>query len=187
MAASKAEFQKWFIESLVPLRTNGDAGFIFVLVAFPLLERYLRRKSGCPDGQNLTSDFFTNLGVMFADISGNERTFWDCYRNGLLHHATFPQAKLDKIKGAWISLPDAGISGYDARPVCYLHSTVQFYLNPVSFFAAVTKSILADFATYEGSATAYYNLPSVLDQTTPVSKIVPTINFKLPGTGSSST
>jgi hypothetical protein len=58
MANAEADFRKWFVESLAPLRTNGDAGFIFVFVAFPLLERYLRRKSGCPDGQNLTDGFF---------------------------------------------------------------------------------------------------------------------------------
>lgn len=184
MATSKAEFQKWFVDSLVPLRTNGDAGFIFVFTAFPLLERYLRRKSGCPDGQNLTPTFFANLGVMFADIAGHENPFWDCYRNGLLHHATFPQAKLNKVTGIWIPLPEAGISGYDARPVYFLPTTSQFYLNPLSFFDVVTNSILADFATYEGSATVYYNLPSVLDPTPGVPNIVPTINFNLPGTGS---
>jgi hypothetical protein len=184
MATPKGEFQKWFLDSLAPLRGNGDAGFIFALTAFPLLERYLRQKSGCPDGQNLTPGFFTNLRLMFPDIAGREHSFWDCYRNGLLHHATFPQAKLDKTTGIWVPLPEAGISGYDTRPVYFLAPTSQFYLNPLSFFDVVTNSILADFATYEGSATVYYNLPSVLDPTPGVPNIVPTINLKLPGTGS---
>ena len=67
MVTSQAEFQKWFVDSLAPLRSNGDAGFVFVLTAFPLLERYLRRKSGCPDGQSLTPAFFTNLGLTFPE------------------------------------------------------------------------------------------------------------------------
>jgi hypothetical protein len=186
MATSKSEFQRWFVDSLANLRKNGDAGFIFVFVAFPLLERYLRRKSGCPDGQNLTPGFFKNLGVMFPDIAGREQQFWDCYRNGLLHHATFPQAKLDRVSGIWIPLPGAGISGYDSRPVYYLAATTQFFLNPISFFDLVTKSILDDFATYEGGATVYYGLPSVVDQTTVTPTLVPTINFNLPRTGSNS-
>jgi hypothetical protein len=61
MANAEADFRKRFVESLAPLRGNGNAGFIFVFAAFPLLERYLRRKSGCPDGQNLTEDFFKHL------------------------------------------------------------------------------------------------------------------------------
>jgi hypothetical protein len=104
MATSEADFRKWFVDSLAPLRTKGEAGFIFVFVAFPLLERYLRRKSGCPDGQNLTPIFFKNLGFLFNDIAGRECQFWDCYRNGLLHQATFPQAKLDKKTDIWVTL-----------------------------------------------------------------------------------
>jgi hypothetical protein len=184
MAASEADFRKWFIDSLAGLRKNGDAGFIFILVAFPLLERYLRRKSHCPDGQNLTPTFFTNLGTLFSEINGREREFWDCYRNGLLHHVTFPRAKLHK--GAWNALPEAGISGHDSRPVYFLPATKEFYVNPTSFFDAVTSAILADFATYEsGGTTTNYNLPSVLDPTGAAPQIVPTINFSLPKTGTS--
>jgi len=44
------DFKKWFVESLEPLRNNDDAGFIFAMIAFPILERYLRRKSALPEG-----------------------------------------------------------------------------------------------------------------------------------------
>ena len=151
MATAEADFRNWFVESLNPLRTNGNAGFIFVFVAFPLLERYLRGKSSCPDGENLTDGFFKQLSLLFSDIAGSEHRFWDCYRNGLLHQATFPQATLDKRRGIWLTLPDAGISGYDPRPVYFLPETTQFFLNPISFFDAVTNAILNDFSTYEKS------------------------------------
>jgi hypothetical protein len=127
MATAESDFRKWFVESLAPLRKNGDAGFIFVFVSFPLLERYLRRKSRCPDGENLTDGFFSQLGFLFGGIAGNEREFWDCYRNGLLHQATFPQAKLDKRTRICVTLPDAGISGHDYRPVYFLPETRQFF------------------------------------------------------------
>jgi hypothetical protein len=29
LATPESDFRKWFVESLAPLRTNGDAGFIF--------------------------------------------------------------------------------------------------------------------------------------------------------------
>jgi hypothetical protein len=183
MATSEVDFRKWFVESLAPLRTNCDAGFIFVFVAFPLLERYLRRKSGSPDGENLTPAFFNHLALLFNEIADNEHLFWDCYRNGLLHQATFPQAKLDKKTRIWTSLPGAGISGYDPRPVYFLPETRQFFLNPISFFDVVTQAILSDFATYEKSATTHYSLPSIYDPFAPVSNSVPTINvsFRIPG------
>lgn len=183
MSTSEYDFRKWFVDSLALLRGNGDAGFIFVLIAFPLLERYLRRKSGCPDGQPLTSAFKTNLGTLFKDIAGKETEFWDCYRNGLLHQVTFPRAKLNK-KGIWVDLPEAGLSGYDPRPVYFLPATEQFYLNPTSFFDAVTSAILADFATYEGSNSCYYDLPSIENSVTAVPGIVATINLQIPRTGS---
>jgi len=184
MKNSEVEFRKWFVDSLDDLRTNGDAGFIFLLVAFPLLERFLRRRSQCPEGQNLNDSFFRNLSALFGEIAGREKDFWSCYRNGLLHHVTFPRAKLAK-KGVWRTLPEAAISGHDSRPVYFLAASKQFYVNPTSFFDAVTSAILADFATYESSGTANYNLPSVLDPLGAVPQIVPTINFNLPKTGSS--
>ena len=180
MATSEADFRKWFVDSLAKLRTNGDAGLIFLLVAFPLLERYARRKSRCPDGENLTDAFFSTLGTLFKEITGREREFWNCYRDGLLHHVTFPRAKLVKKTGAWTTLPDAGISGHDSRPVYFLPATKEFYVNPVSFFDVVTSKILADFATYETGSTTNYDLPSMLDPSGAVSHIVPTINFNLP-------
>ena len=183
MTTSEANFRNWFVTSLAPLRTNGDAGFIFVLTAFPLLERYLRRKSSCPEGQDLTPAFFTNLGSLFTDIAGYEREFWNCYRNGLLHQVTFSRAKFDKRKGIWVTLPEAGLSGYDPRPVYFLPSQAQFYLNPISFFDAIVSAILGDFATYEGIPNTHYNLPSLLDPAGAVPHIVPTINFNLPKTG----
>ena len=186
MSTSRTEFERWFVHTLARLRENGDAGFIFVFTAFPLLERYLRRKSNCPDGCPLNDDFFKQLGSLFTEVVGREREFWNCYRNGLLHRATFSAAKLDKKKGIWIPLPGAGISGYDSRPVYFIPETTQFFLNPLSFFDVVTTSILADFATYEGSTSVYYPLPSVADQTTLTPKLVPTINFNFPSTGSNS-
>jgi len=184
MATTKEDFQSSFVESLVPLRANGHAGFVFALVAFPLLERYLRGKSACPEGQTLTSTFFSNLGVLFPAIVGKENSFWDCYRNGLLHQVTFPKAKLDRKTGIWVALPEAGISGYDQRPVYFIPSSNQFFLNPLVFFDLVTSTIFADFSSYEAAGNANYRLPQPLELNTGTATVVPTINTSLPNFGS---
>src|SRR4029434_1778470 len=110
----------------------------------------LRGKSACPEGRNLTSAFFSNLGILLPSTASRERSFWDCYRNGLLHQMTFPQSKLERKTGIWVDLPQAGISGYDPRPVYFAPNPDRFYLNPLVFFDLVTSTILADFAPYEG-------------------------------------
>lgn len=184
MATAKEDFKKWFVESLSPLRANGDAGFVFALIAFPLLERYLRAKSECREGHNLTTTFYANLGRLFPGVSERENAFWDCYRNGLLHQVTFPKAKLNKTTEIWVNLPEAGISGYDPRPVYFLPATNQFFLNPIAFFDFVTGTILADFSNYESASSPYYQLPQAWDLPTGKATIVPTINTNIPKTGS---
>lgn len=174
MPSSKDDFKEWFIESMVPLHSNGNAGFIFALVAFPLLERYLRNKSSCPEGEQLKPPFFTELGQMFSEISGKENDFWDCYRNGLLHQVTFPKAKLKK--GIWVNLPPAGLSGHDRRPIYFNQTFGAFFLNPLEFFTHVTKTICDNFGTYEQAESAtQYPLPAISNPSTVQPGTTPTI------------
>ena len=182
MTTSESEFRKWFVDSLAQLRTSGDAGFIFVLVAIPILERYLRRKSKCSEGQELTDAFFKELGKLFGEISGRERDFWSCYRNGLLHHVTFAQEKWVRRTNEWKGLPKAAISGHDSRPVYFDQAKCEFYVNPIAFFDLVISAVLADFATYESDGVTRYSLPSILDPSGAMPQVVPTINFNLPKT-----
>jgi len=108
IVTSEADFRRWFVDSLAPLREKGESGFVFLLVAFPLLERYLRRKSGCPGGHDLTDEYLKqHLGTLFSELAGPERPFWNCYRNGLLHHVTFPLAKLQKKNAAMERSPSS--------------------------------------------------------------------------------
>jgi hypothetical protein len=179
MTNSQAEFRKWLVDSLSPLRSNGDTGFIFLLVAIPILERYLRRKSRCSDGQELNEAFFKELSKFLGVISGRERDFWNCYRNGLLHHVTFAQAKWMRKEKEWSGLPKAGISGHDSRPVYFDQAKNEFYVNPTAFFDVVTTAVLADFATYESEGVTRYSLPSTLDPLGAMPNVVPTINFNL--------
>jgi hypothetical protein len=181
MTPAQSDFENWFVNSLKDLRDNGDAGFIFALVAFPILERYLRNKSGCPEGKPLTPEFFSNLVKSLPEISGKERDFWDCYRNGLLHQVTFPKAKLvDKKAGIWVSLPSAGISGHGSKPVYIEPKTGGFFLNPIKFFDHVTTAILSDFSVYEeANKPSHYPLPRVGNPSTAQPGTTPTIGLPL--------
>jgi hypothetical protein len=180
MTNSQADFRKWFVDSLSPLRPSGDTGFIFLLVAIPILERYLRRKSRCPDGQELNEAFFNELSKFLGEISGRERDFWSCYRNGLLHHVTFAQAKWMKKEKEWRELPKAAISGHDPRPVYFDQAKNEFYVNPIAFFDLLTIAVLADFATYESDGDIRYSLLSTRDPLGAMPNVVPTINLNLP-------
>jgi len=180
MTNSESDFRKWFVDSLAPLRTTGDSGFIFLLVAIPILERYLRRKSECPEGQELTDAFFKELGKLFAEISGREMDFWSCYRNDLLHHVTFAQAKWVRRTSEWKGLPRAAISGHDSRAIYFDQAQNEFYCNPIVFFDFVIATVLADFTTYESEGVTKYRLPSMLDPLGAIPHVVPTINLDLP-------
>jgi hypothetical protein len=89
MTDHEENFRKWFVDALGPLRSKGDAGFIFAFVSLPLLERYLREKSGAGEAMTLPTQFFVELGKLFPEVAGREKSMWHCYRNGLLHQAAF--------------------------------------------------------------------------------------------------
>jgi hypothetical protein len=149
-------FRKWFVDALDPLRSKGDAGFIFAFVSLPLLERYLRQKSGAGEAIRLPPQFFVELGKLFPEIAGREDRMWHCYRNSLLHQAAFSQQK--RRQGIVVVL-NAALSGHDQRPIYYDISGDCFYMNPEEFFDRVTNTILGDFATYLGSLSPAHRLP----------------------------
>lgn len=179
MATAEEDFENWFVNSLADLRGNGNARFILALVAFRLLERYLRNKSGCPEGKPLKDVFFEARSRIIPDLEGREHEFWDCYRNGLLHQVTFSKATIGK-GGVWVDLPPAGISGYDSRPVYFDEHVGGFFLNPIKFFDHVAAAIQGDFGTYEGSDDSKFPLPTIAIPGFGDVGTVPTINFNLP-------
>lgn len=165
MSDDKDNFIKWYVNALAPLRSNGDAGFIFAIVTLPLLERYLREKSKTGQANSLPERFFVELGQLLPDIADKTNDFWQCYRNGLLHQATFSKGKLRG--GVTLVMPSAGLSGGNLQPVYFDASTKSFYMNPVAFFDLVTSHILSDFGTYLGSLSIDHKLPYITPMPTP--------------------
>jgi len=173
MNTDESNFKAWFVDALQPLRLNGHAGFIFALVSFPLLERYLREKSGAGEAISLPVQFFNELASLFPAISGKQSAFWHSYRNGLLHQVSFSKSKISN--GGVVVMPQAGLSGYNPRPVYYDATTDSFYMNPLVFFDTVTAKILSDFSTYRGVSSPAHILPWVQVPGFGSPTIVPTI------------
>lgn len=159
MNDNEKNFRSWFVDTLDVLRTNGNSGFIFTLITFPLLERYLREKSGAGESRDLPVQFFDELAVLFPDIASKRFDFWHSYRNGLLHQAAFSKTKL-RQQGI-VVMPTASLSGSDPRPVYYDSASDGFFLNPIMFYETVVARILSDFTTFEGGNSPSHNLPTV--------------------------
>ena len=74
MTDDETYLRNWYINALAPLRHNGDAGFIFAFVSLPLLERYLREKSGAGEARILPQAFFDELRALFPEIPERRMT-----------------------------------------------------------------------------------------------------------------
>jgi len=90
MATNRENYRSWFAELLPKLFPDRDAGFIILMVAFPLLERYLRQTSGLGPKDNLNEDCVKKLRELFPELPNEKaaRQFWDVFRNGILHQVT---------------------------------------------------------------------------------------------------
>src|ERR1035441_707207 len=78
-------FEAWFGTPLTALMEDPDAGFIVAMVAFPLLERYLRRESGSAPNQKLFQDAVLKF-LPELKTARQAKEFWESYRHRLLHN-----------------------------------------------------------------------------------------------------
>jgi hypothetical protein len=62
MSDSRENFDAWFVNVLESLYPRREAGFVILMIAFPLLERYLRQRVGLPaEDDRLTTNFMMNF------------------------------------------------------------------------------------------------------------------------------
>jgi hypothetical protein len=149
MATNLANFREWYVavlESLYPQRT---AGFAVMMIAFPLLERYLRQKSGLPAQANLNDSFYDELIELFPELMqrATAKQFWQVYRNGLLHEVTMSvqDRKRNKMPAGSLTQDVLGLSR---------ESDGSFFVHPVDFARRVVECIEGDFSTFEGTTSA---------------------------------
>jgi len=148
-------FKSWYIATLEKLYPHRDAGFPILMVAFPLLERYLRKKAKLLPKDKLSELFYRELGQLFPALSdiSKAKTFWQVYRNGLLHEVTLSRQSRGGRKKpiGWVS--------HD-KPMISIEDGI-FCVHPVDFTRKVVESIQNDFDTFEGLADSQSQLPKV--------------------------
>ena len=155
MPTSLDNFRLWYSRVLTELSRDGDAGFVILMTAFPLLERYLREKSGVHEG-NLGQSFYTQLRVIFPAPIDNVQAeqFWQVYRNGILHQVTLSQQNRKGVR-----MPDGWLSG--SADMITVDSSGDFWVHPAKFAKKVVDVIEADFGTFEGASSVNHPFPSI--------------------------
>lgn len=155
MDCHKKNFEVWYKAILEGLYSNRNAGFVILMVAFPLLERYLREKSGVHE-EDLNNSFYKELVAVFPELTSQNYAchFWQVYRNGLLHQVTVSQKNRKGIK-----MPDGWVSN-DVAAVSK-DSNGDFWLHPAEFAKRVINTIEKDFHTFEGPHSVDHPLPQV--------------------------
>ena len=177
------QFQSWFVGVLEALYKQPEAGFPILMIAFPLLERYLRQKAGLgPDDKlNANNDaFYKELIALFSELKTIDKAteFWHIYRNGLLH-----QVALNQTRKGGAPVSGAALSG-DLSDI-YIDATGYLIVNAADFSKRVTREIEQNFATFEGAASNAPALASVWSMPHPVPQAKPTIGGTAPqATGS---
>jgi hypothetical protein len=130
---NRANFEVWFGSKLTPLIADPGAGFIVAMVAFPLLERYLRRKSGAKPS---TKEFRAALLHIFPELgrAAVAQQFWESYRHGLLHNVV-------------LNMESHGLS-YN-KPILEIAPGNVIWMNPGKFMERVLTTIRGGFETFE--------------------------------------
>ncbi|MGB8168088.1 MAG: hypothetical protein WCF18_11395 [Chthoniobacteraceae bacterium] len=159
-------FRLWIRDPVCRLLKQKDAGFALAMISFPVLERLLRGKSGVSDNPlrgDYSEPFYTALTNCFPSLqdppSGTFRhvaqLFWQGFRNGILHQATFSKNPIMKGKeraAFCVFEPGAGI----AIEVRDLKRVIV--VDPFPFSESVLELIEEDFDSYEKADYDHHDL-----------------------------
>jgi hypothetical protein len=150
-------FKGWFVAVLENMKQDERAGFPIVMISFPLLERYLREKSG--DHENsLTSKSNEQLRRIFPELASPKQAeeFWNVWRNGTLHQA-FP-----RIIGTSPNDQCGGLcKSPDGRTAISIKAG-NFWIHPHEFSDRIVNVIQSDFETFLGKGSPKHPVPVVI-------------------------
>lgn len=155
MMTNQENFRAWYVNILAKLYPYREAGFAIMMIAFPLLERYLRQRVGLTVQAPLNDSFYDEFIRLFPVLidQSTAKQFWQVYRNGLLHEVTL---SLQDRSGT--QMPVGSLS-HDI-PGILIGADGNFFVHPIDFAKRVVQIIEDDFATFEGTASAA-GLPSI--------------------------
>jgi hypothetical protein len=148
-------FRDWYVNILNDLYKNGNAGLAIMLIVLPLLERYLREKSGTHEDNQLNDKFYTDFQDIFPEIINryNATSFWGVFRHGLLHQVAFSSKDYKGIK-----VPHGGLSN-NVNTIEIIDGNI--WVNPRMFAKRIIARIESDFPTFEGIHSEKHKLPTV--------------------------
>lgn len=153
------EFENWYEKPIRDMNAYEHGGLAVMMLCLPLLERFLREKSGCREG-NLGPAFYAEFKSLFNNLSVDQvKDFWQVYRNGLLHQATFSEQSRNgtDMPRAWITEPNPEYPheiNYDAL-------AKVFVCLPLQFSATVLAKIKADTGTFAAQNSPHHGLLGV--------------------------
>ena len=131
VSEDRQNFEHWFGAKLKPLMEDPTAGFVCAMVGFPLLERYLRRKSG---SEPKTKLFNLTLYQFLQELGSIETAsdFWQSYRHGLLHNVRL------NADSDWLT----------REPPVVKVTADKIRMNPALFLERVVETIRGDFEIF---------------------------------------
>ena len=85
----KERFENWFVGPL--MKFDGDDSIVCLMILMPLIEKILRFDLKISTDQPLTlsdnSPAVKKLAALLRIPVDEAQSFWDCFRNGLMHRA----------------------------------------------------------------------------------------------------
>lgn len=157
MSTDRTNFENWWARPIEDLAPDEHNGFAVLALSFPILERYLREKSGVSEG-TLHRPFYDELHAVFPELdnSGRAKEFWHAYRNGLLHQSTFSKRTQNgtAVPAAWITPGQVEVVEFDSSAPC-------FRVNAAAFAERVLATVRGDFDKFAGSSSPDHPLPTV--------------------------
>ncbi len=161
MSDDLQNFRAWYVAALESLYPSRDAGIATLMISLPLLERYLRQRTGLTPEQSLDDRCMDTLRTIFPEIpdADTARSFWAVYRNGFLHQATLSQRTR---RGN--ALPEGSLT-HDVELAVTVQPDGSFVLHPVLFSRRVVLAIESDFLVFAAVGTTAPQLPRVVPST----------------------
>lgn len=151
----RENFNRWYKEPIETLLTKDyHTGFAVLMIALPMLERYLREKTGICEDPKLCLHFYDEMLAHFPSLKSraNAQRFWAIYRHGLLHQATLKAIGEGTI---------AGVHNQASLIECDADGR-SFRVSPERFARAVIEIIENDFPTFQGAGSPRHQMATVI-------------------------
>lgn len=179
MDQDRKNFQAWYADTLELLYPKRHAGIAVFMIAFPLLERYLRQVSNRAPDEDMDAGCWRTLRSLFPTLPSDEiaREFWTACRHGFFHQATM---SLRAKEGG--GLPAVSLTHDIVIDPVALNRNGSFVIHPVLFSKLVIRTIENDFAAFAGGGTPAPPLPKIVATAASSDEVlVPSINLSTRG------